>query len=213
MRKHLFVASAAVAAALFAASPALAAGGPVLTSGSVGGTGLANGATVSASLASGSKAFIATTSGGSTGITCTQANLAATVTANPDSSGNADESLTSLTTTSCTANILGVSKVNSVALNNLPYSASVTPAGVLTVTGSIQSTVSLQTILGAVTCVYTATSLTGATHNTGNTIALTNQQFNLKTGPGVCPKNGFLSATVGPVTSGGANVFVNPGQN
>jgi len=222
MRKLLFVAAAAAASAMFAAAPAMAAGSPVLTLGSVGGTGVASGASLSAGIASGTKVSVVTTSGGSTGITCTAANLAATAGANPDGNGNADETAT-LTTTTCTSNITGVTKVNSVTLNNQPYNATVTPGGVVSVTGTITSTVSLQTVLGAISCTYTATnnaSVSGATsslsavaHNTGNTIAISNNQFNLTTGSGLCPKNGFLTATVGPVTSGGQKVFVTPGQS
>lgn len=217
MHKRLLSAAVVAAGAVLAAAPALPAGAatsPVLTVGS--GTAVAVGDQLSVGLASGTNAFIATTSGGSSGISCSAASLSAKVTENPDSSGNADESVTGLTTTSCTSNIAGVSAVNSVTLNNLPYTAAVTPAGAVTVSGSIQSTVSLQTVLGAVSCVYTASALSGTAHNSGNSLAFSNQQFTLSSGPSVCPGSGFLSATLSPVvdtTQGSQPVSVNPGQS
>lgn len=217
MHKRLLSAAVVAAGAVLAAAPALPAGaaaGPVLTVGN--GTAVAAGDAISASLASGTNAFIATTSGGSSGISCPSASLSATITANPDSSGNADESVSALTTTSCTSNVTGVTGVNSVTLNNLPYTAVVTPAGALTVSGSIQSTVSLKTLLGNVTCVYTAPSLSGTAHNSSNSLVFSNQQFTLSSGPSVCPGNGFLSATLSPVvdaTQGSQPVSVNPGQS
>lgn len=223
MHKRLLSAAVVAAGAvLLAASamPASAAGSPVLTLGSVGGTGAATGDALSASLASGTDAFIATTSGGSTGISCPTATLSATVGQNPDSSGNADESVTGLTTTGCTSNISGVTGVNSVTLNNLPYAATVSPGGTVTVSagssGTIQATASLETVIGSITCIYTSTGLTGAAHNTGNSLAFSNQEFTLSSGPAVCPMNGFLSATLEPVTDttqGSQDVFVTPGQS
>jgi hypothetical protein len=222
MRKHLFVVAAAAAAALLSTAPAMASSSPVLTTGSAGGTPVAVKDALSASIASGTKATVETTSGGSTGITCTVAAFNATDTTNPTAPGTADESISALSISTCTSNITGVTKVNGVTLANEPYSATVsdsTSPATVTITGTssapIQATASLQTILGAVNCVYQANNdtLTGTASNTGNTITLTNQQFNLTSGPGVCPKNGFLSVTVGPVKdttqSGSPAVFVN----
>jgi hypothetical protein len=233
MRKHLFVVAAAAAAALLSTAPAMAASSPVLTTGSVGGTPVAVNDALSASIGSGTKATVETTSGGSTGITCTVAAFNATAKTNPTAPGTATESVTALSISTCTSNITGVTKVNSVSLQNEPYSATVTDnnpnngLATVTITGTssapIQSTVSLQTVLGAVSCVYQANndSLTGTASNAAttadqeiaNSITLTNQQFNLTSGPGVCPKNGFLSVVVGPVKdttqSGSPTVFVN----
>jgi hypothetical protein len=215
MRKRILIAAAAAAGTMLLAAPALPAfadGAPLLFVGSTTGPAVKDGDVLTAGLASGSTAKIVTTSGGSTGVTCTTASISAKVTANSDAStGNADESVTALTTTNCTSNIAGVTKVNSVVLNNLPYTATVSPGFVVSVTGTIQSTVSLQTVLGAVTCVYTIPSLAGTASNTGNTLAFSNQDFTLKSGPAVCPKNGFLTTTLGPVidtSQGNGDVFV-----
>jgi hypothetical protein len=218
MYKRLLSVAAAAAGAILVVAPALpasASGSPVLTVGSTSGTAVAVGDTLTASQESGTDVTIPTTSGGSTGITCTAASLTASVTANPDSSGNADESVTGLTTTGCTSNITGVTGVNSVTLNNLPYNASVAPGGNLTVTagsaGAIQSTVSLKTVLGTITCVYKLTNtFVAVVHNGNNTIVVVTIEFTLVSGPAVCPKNGFLSVTLGPVidtTQGNQKVF------
>jgi hypothetical protein len=226
MHKRLLSAAIIAAGAALAVVPALpaAAATPVLTLASVNGPAVQVNDVLAAT---GTNVSVATTSGGSTGITCNSATLSATVTANPGAGANADENAT-LTTTGCSSNIAGVTKVNSVTLNNQPYTAAVTSGGVVTVTGNITSTVSLQTVLGAITCSYTASnnanlspsapSLDAVAHNVtpANSIVISNNQFTLTTGSGLCPKNGFLSATVGPVTDttqGGQDVFVSPGQN
>jgi hypothetical protein len=219
MRKSLFVAAAAIAGALLTTAPAMAASTPVLTLGSTGGTAVAVGDSVSAGLVSGTKATIFTSATGTTGITCTVASFVASITSNPTAPGTADENVNTLSVSTCTSNIVGVTKVNSVTLQNEPYAATLSDSSdTITITGTssapIQSTVSLATVLGSVNCVYQANgdTLTGTASNAGNTIALSNQQFNLTSGPGVCPKNGFLTAKVGAVvdtTQGSQTVFVN----
>jgi hypothetical protein len=219
MRKRLLPAALAAAGALFLAIPpvaALAASTPVLTVGSTGGTAVKVSDVLTAGLASGTSAVIATTSGGSTGVTCKNASLSATVTANPTSPGTATASVTALSLAACTSNITGVTKVNSLTLNNLPYTASVTSAGDVSVSGSIQAALSLQSVLGPVNCVYTGPTLTGIFHNADNTIVFgSNIEFPLSNGPGACPKDGFLTISIGPVTDSSQKnelVFVNPGQ-
>ncbi|MEU7113052.1 Tat pathway signal sequence domain protein [Streptomyces sp. NPDC046182] len=208
-------AGAALAAVLAVTHPASAAG-TVLTTGSASGPSVSVGDVLAASLATGTTAKIATTSGGSTGITCNASAFSATVTSNPAAPGTATETLTSHTLSTCTTNILGATGVQSITVNNLPYTTAVTSGGTLTVTagstGPIQTTLKINTILGLTTCVYRATSLTATPSNTDNSLAFANQQFTKASGPGTCPANGFFTAKYGPIqdtTQGGAPVFVN----
>jgi hypothetical protein len=180
---------------------------------------------VSANLKSGTKANFFTTSNGTSGASCSASTLTATVTSNPAAGGTAGESLTAQTFSSCTSNIAGVTKVNSVTVNNLPYTVTAngsTKAITLSggSAGSIQATVSLGTVLGNVTCTYKAGttssgggSLSGTGSNTDNSITLSNQQFTKSSGSGLCPTNSFLSATYAPVqdtsVSGSPAVFLN----
>jgi hypothetical protein len=190
MRKRLFAAALAAAGATLLAAPAL----PAAASGSPVGTVL------TFTLAPGTKAVFSTTSGGSTGITCTSMTVSGTITVNPDSAGNEDGTVNSVTLSGCTSNITGVTKVNSITANNLPWDFTVTPAGAVTVTagsgsaGPLQGTISLQSVLGLVNCAYTAPSLAGTI--TSGELSLTNQEFTLKSGSAICPKNGFFSATL-----------------
>ncbi|MEU7011918.1 Tat pathway signal sequence domain protein [Streptomyces sp. NPDC046332] len=208
-------AGAALAAVLAVTHPASAAG-TVLTTGSASGPSVSVGDVLAASLATGTTAKIATTSGGSTGITCNASAFSATVTSNPAAPGTATETLTSHTLSTCTTNILGATGVQSITVNNLPYTTAVASGGTLTVTagstGPIQTTLKINTILGLTTCVYRATSLTATPSNTDNSLAFANQQFTKASGPGTCPANGFFTAKYGPIqdtTQGGAPVFVN----
>ncbi|MER7957207.1 Tat pathway signal sequence domain protein [Streptomyces sp. NPDC096030] len=217
MNKRALLASAGAAlAAVLAVTQPAGAAGAVLTTGSASGPSVAVGDVLAASLTSGTTAKIATTSGGSTGITCNASAFSATVTSNPAAPGTATETLTSHTLSTCTTNILGATGVQSITVNNLPYTTAVTSGGTLTVTagstGPIQTTLKINTILGVTTCVYRATSLTATPSNTDNSLSFSNQQFTKATGPGTCPANGYFSAKYGPVqdsTQAGAPVFVN----
>jgi hypothetical protein len=207
------------AVAVLVASPAHAAGGAVLTTGSVGGTAVAVNDVVSSGLKTGTSAKFTTTSGGTTGVTCTVSAFSGTVLTNPAAGGIATESLTTQSFTSCTANIGGVTAVQSIIVNNLPYNAAVDgTAKTITLTGTsstaaIQATVKLSTLIGTITCVYKANSNTvaGVTSNTDNSLTFTNQPFTKSTGPAVCPGSSFLTAQYAPAkdtTAGGALVFV-----
>ncbi|MFD0142723.1 MULTISPECIES: Tat pathway signal sequence domain protein [unclassified Streptomyces] len=217
MNKRAFLASAGAAlAAVLAVTHPAGAASAVLTTGSASGPSVAVGDVLAASLASGTTAKIATTSGGSTGITCNSSAFGATVTSNPAAPGTATETLTSHTLNTCTTNILGATGVQSITVNNLPYTTAVTSGGTLTVTagstGPIQTTLKINTILGVTTCVYRAASLTATPSNTDNSLSFSNQQFTKATGPGTCPANGYFTAKYGPVqdsTQAGAPVFVN----
>ncbi|MFE5937095.1 Tat pathway signal sequence domain protein [Streptomyces sp. NPDC056470] len=217
MNKRALLASAGAAlAAVLAVTHPAGAAGAVLTTSSASGPSVAVGDVLAASLASGTTAKIATASGGSTGITCNSSAFSATVTSNPAAPGTATETLTSHTLSTCTTNILGATGVQSITVNNLPYTTAVTSGGTLTVTagstGPIQTTLKINTILGVTTCVYRATSLTATPSNTDNSLSFSNQQFTKATGPGTCPANGYFTAKYGPVqdsTQAGAPVFVN----
>lgn len=217
------IAALAALALALVASPARADDpASVLTTGAAGtdGANVAVGDVLNASVAAGTTADFATAAGGSTGVKCAVSAFTATVTDNPVTPGVAGESTTGHTFSSCTANILGVTKVNSVTVNNLPFGTTVDGAtGVVTVTGTdtapIQTTLSLGTILGSITCVFQATngSIVGAASNTDNSIAFTDQPFTKTSGSVLCPSAGFFTATYAPVqdtsVDGSPSVFTN----
>ncbi|MER6328780.1 Tat pathway signal sequence domain protein [Streptomyces sp. NPDC001034] len=205
-------AATATTLALVSAGPASAAGS-VLTTGSAGGTAVAVGDTFTAPLASGTSATFYSSSTGTSGVKCGTSQFTAKVTANPTAPGTATESVTAQTFSGCTSNVTGVLGVNSVTIDNLPYTASVSSGGGLTVappSGSvIQSTVKLSTLLGSVTCVYQGPSLSGTASNADNSITFTNQQFTKTSGSSLCFSTAYFSAKYAPVTDGGASVYVN----
>ncbi|PYC84051.1 Tat pathway signal sequence domain protein [Streptomyces tateyamensis] len=223
MRNRLFAGAALAAAALtvLPALPASAASPAVLTVGSAGGSAVAVGDVLTASLSSGTIATMYSTAAGGTGVKCSSSAFSATVVSNPTAPGTAVETLTSQTFGNCsTVNVPGVLGVNSLTVNNLSYTNSVSdsagnPATLSPGTaGPIQTTVVLRTLLGTVTCKYQASpgSLSGTTSNTTQSISFTNQTFTLTSGPGTCFANGYFTAAYSPVTDstqGGAKVFVN----
>lgn len=223
------IAALAALALALAASPARAddpvpADDPaaVLTTGAAGadGANVAAGDVLNAAVAAGTTANFTTAAGGTTGVKCAESAFTATVADNPAAPGVATESTTAHTFASCTANIFGVTRVNSVTVDNLPFATTVDSAtGAVTVSGTetapIQTTLSLGTILGSVTCVFRATngSISGVTSNTDNSIAFTDQPFTRTSGPVTCPGSGFFTATYAPVVDtsveGSPVVFTN----
>ncbi len=214
-RSVLTLVAAAAALSLPAVAPASAAGGAVLTTGGTGGTPVAVGDVLSASLKAGTTATLYSSPTGTSGVSCTSSTFTAAVTGNPAAPGTATESVTGHTfdASSCSSNVTGVLGVNSIHIDNLPYSATVTSGGTLTVTPpagtSIQTTVQLRTLLGSVTCVYKAPTLTGKADNADNSISFTNQQFTKSSGPSLCFSAGYFTARYAPVTDAGAAVYVN----
>ncbi|GGW20147.1 hypothetical protein GCM10018980_45270 [Streptomyces capoamus] len=213
-RSLLALAGAATALTLTWATPASAASA-VLTTGSAGGTAAAVGDTLTAPLASGTTATFYSSATGTSGVKCTGSQFTAQVTGNPTAPGTATESVTAHTFASntCSSNVTGVLGVNGITINNLPYSATITSAGTLTVSppsGSvIQATVQLRTLLGTVTCVYQAPGLIGKADNADSSITFTNQQFTKSSGSSLCFANGYFTAKYAPVTDAGARVYVN----
>ncbi|WP_225826332.1 Tat pathway signal sequence domain protein [Streptomyces naphthomycinicus] len=219
MRKRSLLALGGTAAALALAwaTPASAAG-TVLTTGNTGANGgaaVAVGDTLTAPLSTGSAATFYSSATGTSGVKCTGSQFTAKVTGNPAAPGTATESVTGHTfdSSTCTSNVTGVLGVNGITINNLPYSASITSAGTLTVSppsgSTIQATVQLRTLLGTVTCVYQAPSLTGKADNGDSSITFTNQQFTKTSGSSLCFANGYFTAKYAPVTDGGVRVYVN----
>ncbi|MEU4370980.1 Tat pathway signal sequence domain protein [Micromonospora chersina] len=200
-------------AAPAAAAPSTSLASSVLTYGSVGGSAVTVGDVVKASLASGTSATFYSSTTGTTGVRCAASTFSATVLTNPAAPGTATESLTAQTFTSCTSNVFGTTGVQSVTVNNLPYATSVTSAGVVTISGSIQSTVVLNTLLGPTTCVYRTTSLTGSAVNSTNSITFTNQVLTKFSGPSTCFTTAYFSARYSPVLdsskTGSPAVYVN----
>ncbi len=213
--------TAAVTAALLATgasapAPAPAAAVPVLTHGSAGGSAVAVGDVVSASLVTGTKATFYSSATGTTGVSCSTSSFSGTVTSNPTAPGTATGSVTSHTLGNCTSNVSGTTSVQSITIENLPYSMSVgdSAGNPVVISGSpMQITARLNSWIGPITCVYRATSMSGSANNQGNTISFSNQQFTRSSGPSSCFSPGYFSATYGPVRdmsqSGNPAVFVN----
>ena len=204
------------AAALLATGTASAIGqgadaGTVLTYGSAAGTSVAVGDVLTAASSSVS---IRTTSGGSTGITCDASSFSAAVTSDPATPGTATETLSAFSIGgNCTTNIVGATGVKSITVGGLPYTASVTSAGAVTVQGPLTTTVALSSLLGTVTCTYTASSLTGTASNANSSITFSNQAFSKTDGSSLCPSAGYFTTTYAPVqdssAAGSPAVFVN----
>ncbi|MCX5172159.1 Tat pathway signal sequence domain protein [Streptomyces antibioticus] len=209
IRPLLAVVGTAVALTLPAITPAAAAGAVLTTAGG----DVAVGDVLNASLATGTNATLYSSATGTSGVSCASSEFAATVTDNPEAPGTATESLTAHSFGNCSANVVGVLGVTSITVNNLPYTASASSDGTLTVTpasgSTIQTTVVLRTLLGSINCVYQASSLTGTSDNTDSSITFTAQQFTKSSGSSLCFANGYFTAKYAPVTSGGAAVNVN----
>ena len=205
-----------IAALLAAGTVPGAAAGTVLTVGSPGGDAVAVGDVLTAAVATGTTADFSTAAGGTTGIKCAQSTFTAVVVDNPEAPGVATESTTAQTFASCTANILGVTRVNSVTVSNVPFATTVeSGTGTVTVSGTaaapIQTTLALGTILGSINCVYRAVgnTITGRSSNTDTSIAFADQEFARFSGPITCPGSGFFTATYAPVLDGTAVVYTN----
>jgi hypothetical protein len=187
----------------------------VLTLGAPGGPAAGVGDVINAALLPGTEATFASSSGGTTGVHCTDSTFTASIVDNPAAPGTATESLTGQTFAACTANVLGVSGVTSITVDNLPYSTTVDSTGAVTVSGTatapIQTTVKLRTLLGSVTCVYQAASISGGASNDDQSITFTNQQFAKTSGPGTCFANGFFTAKYSPIndTTASTEIYVN----
>ncbi|GAA0461489.1 hypothetical protein Ade02nite_16030 [Paractinoplanes deccanensis] len=218
--RSILVITAVAASVGLSGAPALADASTVLTVEAPGGAAVAPGDVLTAAVAAGTTADFRTAAGGTTGITCAESAFTATVVDNPEAPGVATESVTDHTFASCTSNIFGVTRVNSVAVNNTPFATTVASGtGTVTVTGTdaapIQTTLSLGTILGSVTCVYRAdgNAITGSADNTDNSISFTDQAFTKFSGPITCPGSGFFTARYAPVVdtsiTGSPAVFTN----
>ncbi|MFJ8039018.1 Tat pathway signal sequence domain protein [Kitasatospora sp. NPDC096147] len=223
-RTHLTLAAAAATLAL-GALPASAAAPPltaaaVLTTGGAAGSAVAVGDVLAAPLAAGTKATFYSTATGTTGVTCAVSQYTSRVTANPAAPGVATAALTGQTFGSCTANVTGVTSVKSLTVGNLPYTVSISDAAGLPVTmnggtaGPIQATAVLNSWFGTLTCTYQLSgSFTGAADNTTHGLAFRNEYFVKSGGSGLCPGEGYFSASYGPVAdtsqAGGPVVHVN----
>ncbi|MFD9685889.1 Tat pathway signal sequence domain protein [Kitasatospora sp. NPDC059088] len=211
------------ALALAAAAPASAVpaddAGPVLTTGSTGGAAVAAGDALAATLAGGSATFYSTATS-TTGVTCATSQLSATVLTNPTAPGTATESMTGLTFGSCTANVTGVTSVQSLTVDTRPYGVSIDDGTGLPVTltggsaGQIQATAVLNSWFGTITCTYRLSgAFTGTADNGGQSLTFTNEHFAKSGGSGLCPGDGYFSASYGPVAdtsqSGAPAVYVN----
>ncbi|MFI7305680.1 Tat pathway signal sequence domain protein [Micromonospora aurantiaca] len=208
-----------VGAAPATAAPTTSLASAVLTYPTVAGTAVSVGDVIQASLRSGTNATFYSSTSGSTGIKCAASSFSAKVLTNPTAPGTATESLTAQSFSSCTTNVFGTTGVQSVTVNNLPYTTSVTSAGVVTISGTaaapIQSTVVLNSLLGAITCVYrtSTNTLTGTASNGTNSISFTNQVLTKFSGPSLCFGTAYFTASYSPVKdtskTGSPAVYVN----
>jgi hypothetical protein len=220
MRRHLYLGIAAATALVALPTASASAATPdVLTYGSVGGGNVAVGDVLTAGLASGTTATFYSSTTGTSGVSCTASSFGATVTANPAAPGTVTESLTSQTFSGCTTNVVGTTGVQSITVNNLPYTVSVSDASgdPVTVSGTssspIKTTVVLGTILGTITCVYTGPSFTGSASATASSLSFTNQTFTLQSGSSLCFSTAYFSANYAPIAdsgqTGSPSVYVN----
>jgi hypothetical protein len=223
MRMYRYLApvtAAALLGTLPAMMPASAATTNVLTIGGPAGSSVAVNDVLNATVKAGTTVRFSSAAAGSTGVTCAGSGFSATVGANPAAPGIATETLAAQNFSGCTSNVLGVTGVRGVTVNNLPYNTTVNgTTKAVTVTGTaqrlIQTTIVLNTILGTTTCVYVANgnTVTGTSSNTDNSIAFVDQQFNKSVGPFTCFARGYFTATYAPVrdtsVAGGPPVFVN----
>ncbi|MER5352871.1 Tat pathway signal sequence domain protein [Kitasatospora sp. NPDC002551] len=227
IRRTLGTAALAAAAVLAAGTvaPAQAAAPAanavaVLTHTSLAGPNVSVGDVLVANLVAGTTANFYSSATGTTGIKCATSAFSATVLTNPAAPGVATESLNTQSFGSCTANVIGVTGVQSITVNNLPYTNSVSDAPGNPVSldptsaGPVQTTVVLKTILGTITCVYRAAGgLAGTTNNVGQTIGFNAQALPKFSGPSTCFPVGYFSATYGPVrdssVAGSPVVYVN----
>jgi hypothetical protein len=222
MRNRLLFGGVAIAAAAVTALTAVpaSASSAVLTYGSAGGTAVAVGDTISGSLQSGTNANLYSTSAGGTGLQCASSTISGAVTSNGTAPGSAAGQLSAFSVGSCkVVNVPGVTGVQSLTLNNLSYTDTISDSTMTnTITpgpsgGAIGATVVLRTLLGNVTCTYAANgnSLSGSASNSNNSLTFTNQQFNKLTGPSACFNTVYFSAAYGPVMDAtvGQTLFVN----
>ncbi|MFE7189314.1 Tat pathway signal sequence domain protein [Kitasatospora sp. NPDC057541] len=228
IRRTLGTAALAAAAMLAAgtvapaqAAPAQAAAVAVLTHTALAGPNVSVGDVLTADLVGGTTANFFSSATGTSGIKCATSSFSATVLSNPTAPGTATEALNTQTFGNCTSNVIGVTGVKSITVNNLAYTNSVSDAAGFPVwlsTGSgggpVQTTVVLNTILGPITCVYqSAGGLNGTTNNVGQTIGFASQALPKSSGPSTCFATGYFTATYGPVRDisvpGNPVVFVN----
>jgi hypothetical protein len=219
------VLGAALAALALAAVPALAAPQPdgttaVLTTGSAGGSAVAAGDVLVAPLAPGASATFFSSSSGSSGFTCNVSQFTATVTDNPAAPGSATEQLTGQSFDQCSSNVTGVTGVESLSVDNLPYAVSVgdsagDPAAISAGSGGpVQATAVVDSWFGTITCTYQLSGgFTGNADNTAQTLSFSNEHFTVSSGSSLCPSDGYFSAVYGPVAdtsqAGSPAVYVN----
>ncbi|PBC76242.1 hypothetical protein BX265_0948 [Streptomyces sp. TLI_235] len=200
-------AAAAAPAVPAAATPGTAAAVPVLTAGGADGAAVAEGDALAAPLATGTRATFYSTATSTTGVTCATSQFTAKVLSNPAAPGTATEALTGMAFGSCTSNVTGVTSVKSLTVGNLPYTVAVDDGAGLPVTltpgaaGPIQANAVLATWFGTITCTYQLSgAFTGTADNTAHSLAFHNEHFAKSGGSGLCPADGYFSATYGPVT-------------
>jgi hypothetical protein len=222
VRKYLYLAAAAVSAAIVA-TPMMSANAVgvtrVLTIHKVGGTAVRSGAVLKASLVTGSTAVFSLGTG-SVKLTCKSANFSNTVKSNPAKPGTATESVTAVHVGKCAVSGFTGLTFKSLSVKNLPYKATVSDAtgfpvtvSGLTTTTPVKFTVTVTFMGNSFSCSYKAASISGNASNTGNTVAFSKQKFTKAGGNAACLGPAHFSAKFGPVrdtsVTNSPKVFVN----
>ncbi|MFJ5924734.1 Tat pathway signal sequence domain protein [Kitasatospora sp. NPDC092948] len=220
MRNRLFAGAAALAAATaliaLPGSASASVAGPVL------GPNVNVNDSLSADLVSGTLATMYNP-GTTTGVKCTASHIGGSVAVNPTvaAGGTATASgpVNVLTFSGCTSNVVGVTGVASLTMDNLPYTLSISDATGFPVTlapaagSQIHATAVLNTLAGTATCTFqsSAATLSGNATNTPPQINLVNQPLTKLTGPSICFSAINFTASYGPVTdtTTGVTVAVN----
>ncbi|PJN29424.1 Tat pathway signal sequence domain protein [Kitasatospora sp. CB02891] len=220
MRNRLFAGAAALAAAT--ALIALPGTADASVAGPVLGPNVNVGDALSADLVAGTVATMYNP-GTTTGVKCTASHIGGSVAANPvvaaGGTATAYGPVNVLTFNGCSSNVVGVTGVTSLTMDNLPYTLQITdstgfPVALVPSPGSqIHATVVLKTLAGSATCTFqaTAATLNGNATNVPPQINLVNQPLTKATGPSICFSSINFTASYGPVTdtTTGTTVVVN----
>ncbi|MFF0298419.1 Tat pathway signal sequence domain protein [Kitasatospora sp. NPDC004614] len=214
MRNRLFAAALAATTALIALPAGSADAAPKTAARHTNSPAVTAGTPLSADLVSGSVATLYWP-GTTTGFRCTVSHLSSTVAADPNAPGVLSGPVNVLTFSGCTSNVVGVTGVNSLTMDYLPYTLAFynAPGNPVALypnsAGIIQTTIVFKTLAGTATCVLRANSLNG--NHTGNPsrIDLVQQPFTKYSGPSICSSSLELTAAYGPIVYGVATALVN----
>ena len=137
-------------------------------------------------------------------LTCARSTFTSKVTANPPHPGTAVMLLTGQTVTACRANTTLVRSVT-VTVTKLPRKVTISdargfPVTVFGPTAVLRIVPAPSTKIKPFSCIYSARTIKGNASNIGSLISFKKQVFTVQKGSGIlCPKQGALTVTYGPV--------------